>query len=725
MNSLKLSLIILPLLLVSLFAASASAQSSTSNSASDAAMRLRSMYFARDYEGGYVEGKKFMQQYPDAGQVKVWFVLSACRIEREDEALELAEKWKADEKDGWGLFAIASALSYQEERKEEALAASEKALALLPGNDDALWLRASITRRVVKLEDSIDFIERNLNKVKNPAELLTAKSWALYLQNNNQQNGDGAKMKASQDALADALKADPKNIDALYLQAYYLLQQKRAAEAHPILKRALALSPNATSLHEDYWRAVNGRSDLSDEAKQKEIDADIQALMQLRGNYPGVLLSVARQYETMGLGEKRKKIEDRILLLHPMGREAEWVLTDRARQLSEKMNHENSQKDPAEQEAYRKMLLDYISRPRHFNKGLLGETYTNLFFLIKDDAATSNDELLTVAKKMVQYEKLNVGSNYTNAAIALAERKIHFREAEAIAREGIVEAKKWVDSHRQFYSTDAEYEKALNSTTGAMHDALGWVFFNEGRMEEAEKELLHANSLIGENHIHLYHVGQLYQAKKDYAKAEGYYIEGSLVPVLRENKNAKALKALYELRNGSLEGYDKYLAKIDEIDAADRKSKVLADRVKEPKQMSAFKLKTLGGKMLSSADLKGRVVVINYWGIWCGWCVEEMPEFQELYKKYKDDKEVMILTINNDRNPADVPKWMQKNKYDFNVLFDDGYVDAKAVIQGFPTTWFVDKEGRIAFVKEGWTKKLTEEFSWRIEALKAANAASN
>ena len=68
---------------------------------------------------------------------------------------------------------------------------------------------------------------------------------------------------------------------------------------------------------------------------------------------------------------------------------------------------------------------------------------------------------------------------------------------------------------------------------------------------------------------------------------------------------------------------------------------------------------------------------------------------------------------------------MQKNKYNFNVLFDDGYVDSKAGIKGFPTTWFVDKEGRITFVKVGWTQKLTEEFSWRIEALKATGAAAN
>ena len=181
-------------------------------------------------------------------------------------------------------------------------------------------------------------------------------------------------------------------------------------------------------------------------------------------------------------------------------------------------------------------------------RGLLGETYLNLFSLIKDDAAISDAELLTTAKGMIQYEKINLHSTYPVAAIALAERKTNFREAEAMAREGIVEAKKKIDSQRQFYKTDAEYEKGLNWMTGMMYDALGWVFFNEGRMEEAEKELLHAHSLVAEDLNNLYHIGQFYQAKKDYAKAEEYYIKGSLVPTPGENKNTKALKELYKLR---------------------------------------------------------------------------------------------------------------------------------------------------------------------------------
>ena len=64
---------------------------------------------------------------------------------------------------------------------------------------------------------------------------------------------------------------------------------------------------------------------------------------------------------------------------------------------------------------------------------------------------------------------------------------------------------------------------------------------------------------------------------------------------------------------------------------------------------------------------------------------------------------------------------MKKKQFDFPVLLDDGYV-RKAGVVSFPTTWFVDRQGRIVFVQEGWSKHLVEEFGWRIEALKAGNA---
>lgn len=150
----------------------------------------------------------------------------------------------------------------------------------------------------------------------------------------------------------------------------------------------------------------------------------------------------------------------------------------------------------------------------------------------------------------------------------------------------------------------------------------------------------------------------------------------------------------------------------------------MAARIESPSPVAAFNLRSLDGKQVTLDSLKGKIVVINYWGIWCGWCVKEMPDLQKLHEKYAADPDIAILTIDNDQNPDDVPPWMKQKGYTFPVLFDDGYV-TRVGIHAFPTTWFLDRQGRKAFEKVGWSEKLLEEFSWRVEAIRGATTTAS
>jgi thiol-disulfide isomerase/thioredoxin len=151
--------------------------------------------------------------------------------------------------------------------------------------------------------------------------------------------------------------------------------------------------------------------------------------------------------------------------------------------------------------------------------------------------------------------------------------------------------------------------------------------------------------------------------------------------------------------------------------AAASKERVLASRIAKPKSAPHFRLKSIDGKTISLADLKGKVTVLNFWGVWCGWCVREMPDFATLARRYAGDPHVRIVTVDTDDDPDTVKKWMAEKKYDFPVLLDDGWA-RRSGISAFPTTWFLDKQGRIAFKKIGWTEKLVDQFSWRIDVLK-------
>jgi len=132
--------------------------------------------------------------------------------------------------------------------------------------------------------------------------------------------------------------------------------------------------------------------------------------------------------------------------------------------------------------------------------------------------------------------------------------------------------------------------------------------------------------------------------------------------------------------------------------------------------MQPFKLRTLDGKTVNSADLKGKVVVINFWGTWCGPCKFELPAIQSFYEKYKNDSGVVFLTIDHNDSLTTLKQFMAAKKYTFPVLIEERYVDDSGVM-GFPTTWFVDREGKIAFEKVGSSRRIVDEFTWRIEDL--------
>ena len=184
-----------------------------------------------------------------------------------------------------------------------------------------------------------------------------------------------------------------------------------------------------------------------------------------------------------------------------------------------------------------------------------------------------------------------------------------------------------------------------------------------------------------------------------------------------ENPSLPALKELYARTRGGADGFDPWLEKATDSDRARRRQAILAARLEEPQPIPDFALRTLDGGGMSSDDVKGKIVVVNFWGMWCGWCMEEMPDVQKLHERYRGDPQVRVLTIDNDQNTDAVRDWMREKKYNFPVLLDEGYA-SQAGITGFPHTWFLDRDGRRAFEQPGWSKYLVEEFGWRIEALR-------
>ena len=108
-----------------------------------------------------------------------------------------------------------------------------------------------------------------------------------------------------------------------------------------------------------------------------------------------------------------------------------------------------------------------------------------------------------------------------------------------------------------------------------------------------------------------------------------------------------------------------------------------------------FTLTNLDGKSVHLRDFRGRVVVINFWATWCEPCRTEMPIFQSAYR-VNQPLGLEILAVNFDEPRSEVQEFWNQMFLGFTMLLDPGGVIQRLYrVSGYPTTFFVDREGVI------------------------------
>lgn len=127
---------------------------------------------------------------------------------------------------------------------------------------------------------------------------------------------------------------------------------------------------------------------------------------------------------------------------------------------------------------------------------------------------------------------------------------------------------------------------------------------------------------------------------------------------------------------------------------ADPSSEEAAEIEHEPELAPSFELKSLDGDTVTLEDYKGQYVYINFWATWCQYCDEEMPDLMAFQKKHAEELTVLAINV-NEKNDV-VQKYIDKNKLDLKILMDsDGTVSQVYQVSAFPTTFLVDKAGKI------------------------------
>jgi len=107
-----------------------------------------------------------------------------------------------------------------------------------------------------------------------------------------------------------------------------------------------------------------------------------------------------------------------------------------------------------------------------------------------------------------------------------------------------------------------------------------------------------------------------------------------------------------------------------------------------------FTLKTMQGKEVTLSELRGKVVLVNFWATWCPPCRQEMPSMEKLYQHLKG-RDFEMLAINVEENgPATVEKFLEEKSHGFPILFDtDAQAQRRYDVSKYPETFVVDRNG--------------------------------
>ncbi len=384
--------------------------------------------------------------------------------------------------------------------------------------------------------------------------------------------------------------------------------------------------------------------------------------------------------------------------------------------------------DPEKAEALARECLEKEALPG--DKRLKDYAYQALFDLYRKSGEAEKEARLveeflesgypnpmTYTQAAIHYAK----EEQTELAIRFLERALDFANPESVHGTVLFTSGK---PRREMLE-----EVAGQVRTGVSYE-LGRVLNKDRRHQEAIAVLLPVAGLWDRagDLIHL-ELAVAYEATGQHQEALKHYAS-SLIDYLHDPAR-KPLESLFARVHGSIDGLNQYV--LDHVTQPKTGGSValgvptvlsLDEAILKARGLSSgeapeFNLKTLGGDSIRSADLKGKVVVLDFWATWCGPCIEELPQFQATVDRWADRPEVVFLAVSVDEDDDVVRRFMTRNDYDFPVA-RDGEVDDDFGVSAIPTIVLIGREGRIQYRHVGFdpdadlTQKLSDEIGFLL-----------
>ena len=130
-----------------------------------------------------------------------------------------------------------------------------------------------------------------------------------------------------------------------------------------------------------------------------------------------------------------------------------------------------------------------------------------------------------------------------------------------------------------------------------------------------------------------------------------------------------------------------------------------------------FTLKSRSGKNIKLSELRGEVVMLNFWASWCGPCRKEMPLLEKIHKKYKK-LGFTLLGVNVEQDTRAAKRYLKDVKVSFPVLFDPANKTSKLYnVSAMPTTILIDRNGNKRFLHKGYKAGYENNYKKEIKKL--------
>ncbi|MBI2945175.1 MAG: TlpA family protein disulfide reductase [Candidatus Wallbacteria bacterium] len=142
-----------------------------------------------------------------------------------------------------------------------------------------------------------------------------------------------------------------------------------------------------------------------------------------------------------------------------------------------------------------------------------------------------------------------------------------------------------------------------------------------------------------------------------------------------------------------------------------------ADLIGQPAPLFTGKL--MDGTVVNLEDLRGRVVVLDFWATWCSYCRDAIPKVQAVARRFENSPVTLVgINLDRDRTPEQIAEFLKRYGISFGQILDpDAHVKKKYLVRGIPCAVVIDKQGVVKSVHIGDDAELEQKLGGQVASL--------